>query len=535
MNGAIIAPGRAVDVHRDVEPGLLLERVERARRSPAIGSYEPSNVEPRMPTTPIVFSSQSFTASSAREVEAVALHRHEPHLDVPVVRELLPADLDVDPHHEVRLVRRLALGLAPLLPPALEREPAEHRRLARPGRRASGRLARVGRVPEVAQDRDAARLELGRLRVLVLVDHVLVEALGHQLLGLRLHPRRDERGHVEPRVAVEHQLVVDDLVRHVRRHLAGRELVSGNRSFAAEQRVDRELAGRCWPWEGCLSVTVLLSWGRCDATPADERSTFSRRRMGLFDRLRRGHAPTAEPEPETPERTVVQIDASSLSRVFSAPMWLRDLGLLAWFLVGVAILLVGLTWLLGLTSTITMPVIVGAILATVAGPLVTKMQQHRIPRPAGAAIVLLGLIALGIVIFLMVVGGLVEQSSEIKKSAQRGRRQDPGLGQRHGRERDLGGDGEREERHDHVGKGADPGSRRRNQGPDLAHLLRDVQRLRNVLPAQGRPLRAQLHRPPPRRARRSRHSDHRERDQVAAALLPRRDDRRRLQRVRRSG
>jgi predicted PurR-regulated permease PerM len=138
--------------------------------------------------------------------------------------------------------------------------------------------------------------------------------------------------------------------------------------------------------------------------------------MGLFERFRRGHAPTAEPEPETPERTVVEIDATSLSRVFSAPMWLRDLGLLAWFLVGVAILLVGLVWLLGLTSTITLPVILGAILATVAGPLVSKMQQHRVPRAAGAAIVLLALIALGVVIFLMVVGGLVEQSSEIKKS-----------------------------------------------------------------------------------------------------------------------
>ena len=138
--------------------------------------------------------------------------------------------------------------------------------------------------------------------------------------------------------------------------------------------------------------------------------------MGLFDRLRRGHVLAAEPEPETPERTVVEIDATSLSRVFSAPMWLRDLGLLAWFLVGVAILLVGLVWLLGLTSTITLPVILGAILATVAGPLVSKMQQHRIPRAAGAAIVLLALIALGVVIFLMVVGGLVEQSSEIKNS-----------------------------------------------------------------------------------------------------------------------
>src|SRR5262245_65480128 len=133
--------------------------------------------------------------------------------------------------------------------------------------------------------------------------------------------------------------------------------------------------------------------------------------MKVLDRFRHS---AHGPEPEHERRTVVEIDATSLSRVFSAPMWLRDLGLLAWFLVGVAILIVGLVWLLGLTSTITMPVIVGAILATVAGPLVTKMKQHRIPRAAGAAIVMLGLIALGIAIFLMVVGGIVEQSSQIK-------------------------------------------------------------------------------------------------------------------------
>lgn len=61
--------------------------------------------------------------------------------------------------------------------------------------------------------------------------------------------------------------------------------------------------------------------------------------------------------------------------------------------------------------------VVGAILATVAGPLVAKMQRHRVPRAAGAAIVLLGLLALGVVILLLVFGGLVEQSSEIKAAA----------------------------------------------------------------------------------------------------------------------
>src|SRR5207247_1812272 len=41
------------------------------------------------------------------------------------------------------------------------------------------------------------------------------------------------------------------------------------------------------------------------ATPADEGSTFVARGMSLFDRLRRGHHPA--PEPEAPERTVVEI------------------------------------------------------------------------------------------------------------------------------------------------------------------------------------------------------------------------------------
>jgi predicted PurR-regulated permease PerM len=135
--------------------------------------------------------------------------------------------------------------------------------------------------------------------------------------------------------------------------------------------------------------------------------------LGFFDRFAKGRRTPETPEaPEGP--TVVQIDATSLSRVFSAPMWLRDLGLLAWFLVGVGILVVGLVWLLGLTSTITVPVALGAILATVAGPLVTKLQHRRVPRAAGAALVLLGMLVVTAVIALMVFGGLYEQSSEIK-------------------------------------------------------------------------------------------------------------------------
>jgi predicted PurR-regulated permease PerM len=136
-------------------------------------------------------------------------------------------------------------------------------------------------------------------------------------------------------------------------------------------------------------------------------------KIGFFERFR--HRDEHEHGDEGP--TVVQIDATSLSRVFSAPVWVRDLGLLAWFLVGVGILLVGLVWLLDQTSTITVPVVVGAILATVAGPLVTKLQAHRVPRAAGAALVLLLIVAIVLLVFLLVVGGIVEQSSEIKAAA----------------------------------------------------------------------------------------------------------------------
>jgi len=137
-------------------------------------------------------------------------------------------------------------------------------------------------------------------------------------------------------------------------------------------------------------------------------------KLDFLERLRHRSSHVAAPTAEQP--TVVQIDATALSRVFSAPMWLRDLGLLSWFLVGVGLVLVGAVWLIGLTSTITEPVLVGAILATVAGPLVSKMHGRGIPRAAGAALVLLALIALGVIIALMVFGGIYENSAEIKQS-----------------------------------------------------------------------------------------------------------------------
>ena len=84
---------------------------------------------------------------------------------------------------------------------------------------------------------------------------------------------------------------------------------------------------------------------------------------------------------------------------------------------GLGLLLVGTIWLLGEISTILVPVIVGTIAAAVAGPLVDGLERRKVPRAGGAALVLLMLLALGVVVFLLVLGGIVEQGDQIKAYA----------------------------------------------------------------------------------------------------------------------
>ncbi len=102
---------------------------------------------------------------------------------------------------------------------------------------------------------------------------------------------------------------------------------------------------------------------------------------------------------------------------FAAPPWLRDLGLTSWFLIGCFALLAGVAWVLGTAATIVGPVVVAMIIATVSMPLVGAMHRHRVPRTAGAAIVLLGLVVIAAVIVVLVIGGITGQRAEISENA----------------------------------------------------------------------------------------------------------------------
>jgi putative heme transporter len=122
-------------------------------------------------------------------------------------------------------------------------------------------------------------------------------------------------------------------------------------------------------------------------------------------RVERDEAPAAE--------EYVDIDPEALVGVFAAPSWLRDVGFTAWLLVGVALFLVGSVWLLSLTETIVMPVIAASVVAAVASPLVAWAKRRGVPRPLGAALVMLGIIGVGAAMVLIIVGGITSELGSI--------------------------------------------------------------------------------------------------------------------------
>lgn len=109
----------------------------------------------------------------------------------------------------------------------------------------------------------------------------------------------------------------------------------------------------------------------------------------------------------------IEIDPGELTGIFAAPGWLRDLGLLSWLLVGIALAIAGAVWLLALTQVIVIPVVVAAIVAAVASPVVGWLHRHRVPRPLGAALILLLIVGVALGTLLLVLAGVASESSSI--------------------------------------------------------------------------------------------------------------------------
>jgi predicted PurR-regulated permease PerM len=67
-----------------------------------------------------------------------------------------------------------------------------------------------------------------------------------------------------------------------------------------------------------------------------------------------------------------------------------------------------------------MPVILALVLGAVAGPIVDALERRGLPRAAGAGLALLGLVVIGVVVFLLIVHGITANSSSISDKASKG-------------------------------------------------------------------------------------------------------------------
>src|SRR3954451_22983256 len=130
-------------------------------------------------------------------------------------------------------------------------------------------------------------------------------------------------------------------------------------------------------------------------------------------RARLIHGRSRATAPGADEPSVLEIGPDELSRVFVAPPWLRDAGIVAWLLVGIVLVLVGAVWLLALTSTIVAPVITASLVASVGAPLIDRLERGGVPRAAGAVLLLLGFIVIGVAVAVVVLGGITGQAGDI--------------------------------------------------------------------------------------------------------------------------
>jgi predicted PurR-regulated permease PerM len=118
-----------------------------------------------------------------------------------------------------------------------------------------------------------------------------------------------------------------------------------------------------------------------------------------------------------------EIRPEELEGVFAVPQWVRDLGMAAWLLVGITLLVVGIVWILSLTATIVMPVLTAAIMAAVMSPLIGVLQRRRVPRGAAAALVLVSVVVAGVLLAIVIFAGISSEAGgltdDLRKAADK--------------------------------------------------------------------------------------------------------------------
>lgn len=152
-------------------------------------------------------------------MQGVVSEGHEAWLHIEVGTKLVPTHLAVGAHHQVGpAAAARTRRLAPPSPVPTHHQAPEQAALAGAGGGGADRIRGVRGVPEIGKHAQTALLQIGGLRVFILVDDVFVAAFLHQSPGFGLHPGAHKRGQIQPCVAIQHQVGMNQLIGHIPGH-----------------------------------------------------------------------------------------------------------------------------------------------------------------------------------------------------------------------------------------------------------------------------------------------------------------------------
>ncbi len=102
------------------------------------------------------------------------------------------------------------------------------------------------------------------------------------------------------------------------------------------------------------------------------------------------------------------------------PGWVMTVGIASWVIIGVAGVIWLFGWFMGVSATVTIPLIVAMVIGMVAYPLCEKLMARGLGKSAAAGLVLLLLFVIVSVVIWVTVEGIVAQWPAIQEQVQAG-------------------------------------------------------------------------------------------------------------------
>jgi predicted PurR-regulated permease PerM len=117
-------------------------------------------------------------------------------------------------------------------------------------------------------------------------------------------------------------------------------------------------------------------------------------------------------EPRTPQ---VPGDAA-----FQVPEWLRRFGFASWMLIGIALAVLGLIYVITRLSTIVVPTLFAVLLGATFLPLVDRLERWHIRRWIGALLVMLMVVIAAVALMAVIVISVIQQGPTIIDNVEAG-------------------------------------------------------------------------------------------------------------------